>query len=145
MNLITIIIIAIVVWLVYSLINSYRNLEKELREIRAKCIGVNNTTSKDEPTKSTTKTASFTNPKKDIYVPPGKLTPSNTADSSIKTPKNTEKNTETETQTGAYTSTGDQVYSTDSDTYDPYDNDPMSSMKKNLLYGLKSLKTYSAI
>ena len=41
MNFITIIIIAIVVWLVYSLIQSYRNLEKELREIRAKCIGFN--------------------------------------------------------------------------------------------------------
>jgi hypothetical protein len=42
MNLITVIIIGIVIWLVYSLIQSYRNLEKELKEIRAKCIGVNN-------------------------------------------------------------------------------------------------------
>ena len=159
MNLITIIIIAIVIWLVYSLIQSYRNLEKELREIRAKCIGVNNTASSEEnkstTTTDTSKTATFITSKKDIYVPPGKLTPSSRVDSPIKTRNNTntrdnsatpDKNTTNEesssTQTGAYTPTGDQVYSTDSD---PYDNDPLSSMKKNLLYGLKSLKTYSEI
>jgi len=128
MNLITIIIISIVIWLVYSLIQSYRNLEKELREIRVKCIGVNTVPTKESSsnvsTKSTATTSTFTN-SKNKSVQPEQLTP-----------------VDKTAQTGAYTSTGDQIYSNDSD---PYDNDPLSSMKKNLLYGLNSLKTYSAI
>ena len=145
MNFITIIIIAIVVWLVYSLIQSYRNLEKELREIRAKCIGFNtaattatlSTSSNLDKPKTTATTSTFTNQKKK-FVQPGQLTPVDKENSSNKT----KNNTGTNEQTGAYTPTGDQIYSNDSD---PYDNDPLSSMKKNLLYGLKSLKTYSAI
>jgi len=38
MNLVTIIVIIIVIWLVYNLIQSYNNLQQELREIRMKCI-----------------------------------------------------------------------------------------------------------
>ena len=38
MNVITLISIILVAWLIYSLIQSHNNIEKELREIRMKCI-----------------------------------------------------------------------------------------------------------
>jgi len=38
MNVITLITILIIAWLIYSLIQSHHNIEKELREIRMKCI-----------------------------------------------------------------------------------------------------------
>jgi len=38
MNLITIIVIFILIWLIYSILNSYNSLQMELREIRMKCI-----------------------------------------------------------------------------------------------------------
>lgn len=39
MDTITIILIVLVLWLVYALLQSYRRLENELREIRVKCVG----------------------------------------------------------------------------------------------------------
>lgn len=39
MNMITVILIVVVMWLVYALLQSYRRLETELREIRVKCVG----------------------------------------------------------------------------------------------------------
>ena len=47
MNTITVILIVIVLWLVYALLQSYRRLEKELREIRVKCVGAGGTISTD--------------------------------------------------------------------------------------------------
>lgn len=38
MNLITVILVVIVLWLVYALLQSYRRIEHELREIRVKCV-----------------------------------------------------------------------------------------------------------
>lgn len=38
MNIVTILVIAVVLWFVYGLLESYRNIEKELREIRLKCM-----------------------------------------------------------------------------------------------------------
>lgn len=133
MNLITVIIIAIVIWLVYSLIQSYRNLEKELREIRAKCIGVNNTTT-TSTTSGTTETMS--------------ISPTQTKDNVVG--KTTEKQTSsnvpanTSAPSGAYTPTGDQLYSTDNNST-LYDNDPLSSMRKTLVSGLNSIKTAAMI
>jgi hypothetical protein len=39
MNTLVIVLVAIIVWLAYTMYNSYRAMEKELREIRLKCIG----------------------------------------------------------------------------------------------------------
>jgi hypothetical protein len=47
MNLVTILAFGLVAWLVYSMLMSYRNMEKELREIRKKCI-INNRDSDEE-------------------------------------------------------------------------------------------------
>ena len=38
MNLVTIAVILLLVWLIYSILDSYNNLQSELREIRMKCI-----------------------------------------------------------------------------------------------------------
>ena len=38
MNLVVVILVAIILWFVWMLLQSYRNLEKELREIRVKCV-----------------------------------------------------------------------------------------------------------
>ena len=35
----TVILILLVLWLVYALLQSYRRMEQELREIRVKCVG----------------------------------------------------------------------------------------------------------
>jgi len=143
MNLITVIIIALVIWLVYSLIQSYRNLEKELKEIRAKCINMNTPvqTIPTEPVKEETKTEEIQSelkdakdPKEEISkIPPNKLTPNNAVN----------KNYIEDKQTGAYTSTGEEIYVNNSS--DPYNNDPIVSMKNTLVHGLQLLKNYSAI
>lgn len=39
MNLIVVIIVMVVLWLVYSLLQSYRGMQEELRQIRMKCVG----------------------------------------------------------------------------------------------------------
>ena len=38
MNLIVVILILLVAWLVYSIIQSYRGMAEELRQIRMKCV-----------------------------------------------------------------------------------------------------------
>ena len=38
MNLIVVLLILLAAWLVYSILQSYRNMEEELRQIRLKCI-----------------------------------------------------------------------------------------------------------
>ena len=38
MNLIAVIIIGVLMWLLFSLLKSYRELQKELRYIRVKCV-----------------------------------------------------------------------------------------------------------
>ena len=38
MNLITIIVIILLVWVIYSILDSYNKLQIELKEIRTKCI-----------------------------------------------------------------------------------------------------------
>jgi len=38
MNLVTVIVLAMFAWIMYAFIQSYRNIEKELREIRLKCV-----------------------------------------------------------------------------------------------------------
>lgn len=42
MNLLTVVLIGIVAYLVYLMLQSYRSLERELREIRVKCLGTPN-------------------------------------------------------------------------------------------------------
>ncbi len=125
MNLITVIIIGIVIWLVYSLINSYRSLEKELREIRAKCMA------QPQPQVSTTtpqiKTAN-TSSNININV--------NSGTQSTAQFKN-------KTKSGAYTPNGEEIYADNNE--DKYDNDPLSSMRNSLLSGLKTAKNYAAI
>ena len=38
MKIITLLTILLIAWLIYSLIQSHHNIEKELREIRIKCV-----------------------------------------------------------------------------------------------------------
>ena len=38
MDMLTMFLIAVVLWFVWSILQSYRSLEKELREIRVKCV-----------------------------------------------------------------------------------------------------------
>jgi len=38
MNLTVVLLILLAAWLVYSILQSYRNMEEELRQIRLKCI-----------------------------------------------------------------------------------------------------------
>lgn len=38
MQLVTLIVIVICLWFVYALLQSYKNIERELREIRVKCV-----------------------------------------------------------------------------------------------------------
>lgn len=38
MNLVTVILVLLVAWLMYSLVKSYNSLQAELREIRMKCV-----------------------------------------------------------------------------------------------------------
>ena len=38
MKIITLLTILLIAWLIYSLIQSHNNIEKELREIRIKCV-----------------------------------------------------------------------------------------------------------
>ena len=38
MKLVVVILLLLAAWLVYSILQSYRNMEQELREIRMKCI-----------------------------------------------------------------------------------------------------------
>lgn len=45
MNLIVIVIVILVAWLLYSIIQSYNNLQNELREIRLKCVSGGNNAS----------------------------------------------------------------------------------------------------
>ena len=134
MNLITVIIIAIVIWLVYSLIQSYRNLEKELKEIRAKCI-IGSTTASTAATTSTAATATTTKTTETLVSP-------------TQTKKvvvgDTTAPAKTGPPSGAYTPTGDQVYSSDSDTT-LHNNDPLYSMRNSLVSGLNSIKNYATI
>jgi hypothetical protein len=39
MSLLQLALIMLVIWIVYTMLQSYRSMEKELREIRVKCIG----------------------------------------------------------------------------------------------------------
>lgn len=39
MNFIVVIIVMVVLWLVYSMLQSYRGMQEELRLIRMKCVG----------------------------------------------------------------------------------------------------------
>jgi hypothetical protein len=38
MNLVTVIVLLIALWVAYSFVQSYRGIEKELKEIRIKCV-----------------------------------------------------------------------------------------------------------
>lgn len=158
MNLINVIIIALVIWLVYSLIQSYRNLEKELKEIRAKCINMNvpaqtqtsayegvkeeikpeikqeiQSELKDAKNPKDTTNAKSTISLKNQNISIDKLTPTNDVN----------KNYLEDKQSGAYTSTGEEIYVNNNS--DPYNNDPIVSMKNNLVHGLQLIKNYSAI
>ena len=148
MNLITVIIIAIVIWLVYSLIQSYRNLEKELKEIRAKCIGINNVAVTTTATTATTKkseTMSATNSPPTPTQITQKVTGNKQSVNDVSQEKiTTNAKVNTSTPSGAYTSTGDQLYSSDSSST-LYDNDPLSSMRNSLISGLNTVKKYAMI
>lgn len=48
MKLVVLILILLAAWLVYSILQSYRNMEYELREIRMKCIKEPAVTSSDD-------------------------------------------------------------------------------------------------
>ena len=48
MKLVVVILILLAAWLVYSILQSYRNMEYELREIRMKCIKESAVTSSDD-------------------------------------------------------------------------------------------------
>ena len=143
MNFVTVIIIALVIWLVYSLIQSYRNLEKELKEIRAKCINMNTPaqTKPSEPVKEEIKTEEIQSELKDAKNP--KEVTNNISTSKLTPSTEVNKNYIEDKQSGAYTSTGEEVYV--NNTSDPYSNDPIVSMKNNLVHGLQLLKSYSAI
>lgn len=39
MSLLQLALIALMVWIVYTMLQSYRSMQKELREIRMKCMG----------------------------------------------------------------------------------------------------------
>lgn len=47
MNLIVVVIVILVAWLLYSIIQSYNNLQNELKEIRLKCVSGGNNVSFD--------------------------------------------------------------------------------------------------
>lgn len=47
MNLIVVVVIILVAWLLYSIIQSYNNLQNELKEIRLKCVSGGNNVSFD--------------------------------------------------------------------------------------------------
>jgi hypothetical protein len=160
MNLINVIIISLVIWLVYSLIQSYRNLEKELKEIRAKCIGVNALTPPTSVNKPSSTQAATPAPVADIPVTttqvtekaPPKTTQSNQgAQGNLGTAVNKPATTGyySNSQTGAYTSTGDEIYSKSKDDTNVspliYDNDPINSLKNNIVGGLNALKMYTSI
>ena len=38
MNFVAVILIVLALWLIYSLLQSYRNIEAQLREIKIKCV-----------------------------------------------------------------------------------------------------------
>lgn len=156
MNLITVIIIAILMWLIYSLIQSYRSLEKELKEIRAKCIigtsgghvsthsiNSSNVTKASIPMNSLTPVV---NSQVDTYQSTqtgDDLTPSAPVNTPVKVGYTRDISNSHNRNSGTYTSDGEQVYSQNS--LQKYDNDPMSSMKANIIDGLNVLKAYSAI
>jgi hypothetical protein len=48
MKLVVIILLLVVVWLVYSILQSYRSMSDELRKIRLKCIKSTNDSYNDE-------------------------------------------------------------------------------------------------
>ena len=50
MNTLVIVLVAIIVWMAYTMHSSYRALEKELREIRLRCIGRSESVHTSEPT-----------------------------------------------------------------------------------------------
>jgi hypothetical protein len=50
MNLIVIVLAALLVWMAYIMYNSYRAMEKELREIRLKCMGTTQSKYQEDPT-----------------------------------------------------------------------------------------------
>jgi hypothetical protein len=52
MNSIVIILIAIVAWFAYAMYRSYTSMERELREIRMKCIGTSNSAFEKDPATS---------------------------------------------------------------------------------------------
>ena len=166
-------------WLIYSLIQSYRNLEKELKEIRKKCIGSSSTTpttplpsvaNNKNNTQDTSYLSTITNAiskeyksmygtdsniqkfknmnspsTSTIYVPPGKLTPNMPVNTPVKTSSTPTPIPIAKQTTGAYTPTGDQIYSTDDNDSQSYDNDPLSSMRHSLINGLLTVKNYAAI
>jgi hypothetical protein len=39
MSILQIVLVLLMIWIVYTMLQSYRSMEKELREIRMKCIG----------------------------------------------------------------------------------------------------------
>lgn len=45
MSLLQLALIALMIWIVYTMLQSYRSMEQELREIRVKCIGIGKATS----------------------------------------------------------------------------------------------------
>lgn len=49
MNLVIVILVVILLWFLYSLLQSFRNIETQLREIKTKCVidGSSHTGSKD--------------------------------------------------------------------------------------------------
>jgi len=60
MKLVVVILILLAVWLVYSILQSYRNMEQELREIRMKCIKESAVTSSDDRANATDPTDKMT-------------------------------------------------------------------------------------
>ena len=54
MNLVSVMLVSLVAWLVYSMLQSYRNIAQELREIRIKCM--NDSSMQVDPVDRITKT-----------------------------------------------------------------------------------------
>lgn len=51
MQLIALIVIVVIIWFLYGLLDSYRGIERELREIRLKCMMPADTERKDPITR----------------------------------------------------------------------------------------------
>ncbi len=52
MSLLQLALIALMIWIVYTMLQSYRSMEKELREIRVKCMGSPTSSLTEDPISS---------------------------------------------------------------------------------------------